>query len=93
MQYIAQSLVTIADRGVRLKWKRNTEPDLLGYLVYMSIGTPDNFEKVTPAPIPDPEFVSPILRPDTKYYFKVSSIDEAGNESAASDVIEYQLPD
>ncbi|WP_422661681.1 fibronectin type III domain-containing protein (plasmid) [Paenibacillus sp. EC2-1] len=93
MIYLAQSLISINDRSVELRWNRNLESDLAGYIVYMSIADEKHFERVTPVPLPEPVFVSPLLRPDTRYYFQVSAIDSSGNESPRSPVVEYSLPD
>lgn len=93
MWYIAQSLVAINDRALTLKWAANTEIDLAGYHVYMSINTPQNFIRMTKTPLRRPEWISPLLRLDQKYYIYVTAIDVYGNESQNSRVLEFQLPD
>lgn len=92
MHYIAQSLTAINDRCVVLRWMPNIEPDLAGYHVYMSIGGGGSFVKMTTDPLKEAEYVSPILRPDTRYFFRITAIDNSGNESPPSVTLEYQLP-
>jgi hypothetical protein len=93
MWYIAQSLVAINDRALTLRWAENTEPDLAGYHVYMSINTPQHFVRMTNKPLRKPEWVSPLLRLDQKYYIYVTAVDVYMNESQNSVILEFQLPD
>lgn len=93
MWYIAQSLVAINDRSLKLRWAKNTEPDLAGYHVYMSINTPHHFIRMTDTPLREAEWVSPLLRLDQKYYVYVTAIDAYMNESQNSIILEFQLPD
>jgi hypothetical protein len=93
MHYIAQSLIAINDRSVKLVWRPNTEPDLAGYHVYMSVNRPDAFFRVTRIPVAESEYVTGILRTDRRYYFYVTAIDINGNESPSSSIVMFQLSD
>lgn len=93
MNYIAQSLVAINDRGAILRWDPVYEDDLDGYNVYMAENEPINFVRINMSPIWQTMFITPILRPDLKYYFYVTSVDMTGNESEPSAIIEFMLSD
>lgn len=93
MHYISQSLVAINDRGAILQWDPVHDSDLDGYNVYMAENKPENFVKLNKSLIETTRFVTPVLRPDMKYYFCVTSVDLTGNESDPSGVIEFMLSD
>lgn len=93
MHYIAQSLVAINDRGALLTWDPVNDSDLDGYNIYMAENESKNFVKVNKEPVWPRKFITPILRPDVKYYFYITSVDTSGNESDPSNVVEFMLSD
>ncbi len=93
MWYIAQSNVAIDDRSLRLQWDPVQITDLAGYHVYMSVGDNLHFKRLTPVPITTTTFVGPVLRRDVQYFIYVTTIDDSGNESEPSSVMEFQLRD
>ncbi len=82
-----EGLVAIPFRGgVLLKWRRNAEPDLLGYRVYRKEpGKPPVL--LTPEPIKEPNFFDRPERPGLYYYF-VTAVDSSPrrNESSPSEM-------
>lgn len=73
------------DTLVSLAWKPNTEPDLAGYKVYRSTTMLTGFTPV--ASSESPNFQDKALKNFQTYYYRLSAIDRAGNESALSEVI------
>ncbi|MNP35471.1 hypothetical protein D3C76_1288050 [compost metagenome] len=59
----------------------------------MAVGQPIGFKRANGPLLTVPEFLTPPLRNDQIYYFKVSSVDTSGNESPLSDYIEFRLSD
>jgi hypothetical protein len=95
MWYIGQSLIALDHRACRLQWGASSDDDLAGYNVYMSLTNESgSYEKVNTELLTEPEFVYGCnLRNDQKYYFYVTAVDFAGNESEASNIIEFKLSD
>ena len=75
---------------IELAWERNTEPDFKGYRVYRRIGDGD-FEKVGEL-IEAPSFSDNKVETGKRYGYAVSSVDQSGNESAKSPVVEIAAP-
>ncbi|WP_051858415.1 fibronectin type III domain-containing protein [Streptomyces cellulosae] len=76
------------DGRAKVSWARNAEADLAGYRVYRSTTTPmatDTAHRISgSAPLTGTTFTSTGLRNGTKYYFAVTAVDRAGNQSRAS---------
>ena len=76
-------------RQVTLSWNANLEPDLAGYNIYHSESPIILGDKINAGPL------SPLLRIYTDknvtggktYYYRVSAVDSAGNESTLSDAV------
>lgn len=87
--------------GLFIKWTQNTETDLLGYLVYLSPGSPGAWNGVITNLGPSPIDVrNPSLTPDgycyvqvselvvgATYYVKVRAYDTSFNESEDSNIM------
>lgn len=75
--------VTVGDGSAFLDWADNTETDLRGYNVYQST---DNvtFIKITSSPLTTSDYNVTGLTNGTKYYFAVTALDNAWNESSRS---------
>jgi hypothetical protein len=83
----AQPIGLSASPGVSsttLRWSPNQEPDLSGYNVYRSATVGGTYEKVNTESITYPNYTATGLVNDTIYWFKVTAIDLAGNESRLS---------
>jgi hypothetical protein len=70
---------------VRVSWAPNSEADLAGYVLYRSLGT-ETFGAVVPQPLLCPWCYDhvPAMQAAT---FKVTAMDESGNESAYSEPV------
>ncbi|NVJ59418.1 MAG: endonuclease [Gammaproteobacteria bacterium] len=72
------------DEQVSLSWNANTESDLAGYRVYQSEdGT--SFSLINAELVTSSDYVATGLVADTTYYFYVTAVDSANNESVASE--------
>lgn len=79
----------LADRGFLLSWKPGLETNLVGYNVYRSPSPTDNnsFELLTPAkpsrPVNVQSFIDKVPYSfGITFYYKVTAMDDAGNESS-----------
>lgn len=80
-----ENLVAIASRGrVDLTWDATTAADLAGYLVYRSAQPGGEYQRLTAEPILVQSFGDPAVEPGKTYYYAVTALDRAGNESARS---------
>lgn len=93
MHYIAQSLVTLNHRAAYLVWDSVTDSDLTGYNIYGAQMEPTSFKKLNTKLLTRPEYSTEPMRNDVVYFFRVSSVDTAGNESELSDILEFRLLD
>lgn len=75
---------------IELAWERNTEPDFKGYRVYRRIGE-GSFEKIGEL-IEAPSFSDKKVETGKRYGYAISSLDQAGNESGKSPVVEMDAP-
>ncbi len=90
-----RGLVAIPAPGtIDLTWNPNTEPDLLGYLVYRRRLPEVTAERLTDSPIPGTTFTDRTARPGVTYMYSVTAVDRSAhrNESAPSAEVEAGLP-
>jgi hypothetical protein len=85
--------LTVYDPGdgtaIYLSWNPNTEPDLLGYRVYRAVSTeadapPDDaYQRLGSGMIDTevPEYTDNTVVKDVYYFYRVTAVDQAGNES------------
>lgn len=82
---------------VTLAWDPNTEPDLAGYRIYMSIasGTYDKaVDKVADIAVGTETATVAVLPEDGRaIYFVATAYDTSGNESGFSNEVSWQVPD
>ena len=79
-----QNIVADINGGIiTLNWDINNEIDVQGYLVYREID--GVLVQLTNTPITNPLFVDNGL-PDSTYVYQISAIDNANNESAATQI-------
>ena len=67
---------------IDLSWQANTESDLTGYNVYRK--TNGSFQRVNTAPTLGPAFSDTTVATGTTYTYRVTAVDNSGNESAPS---------
>jgi hypothetical protein len=79
---------------VDLSWAIGTEPDLAGYRVYRSEQEGVRGQLLTPDLLPTPAFRDTGLPSGKRYWYTVTAVDRAGNESApsAQQLVETQQP-
>ena len=84
------------DAGVKLTWVPNLESDLAGYNVWVyepSPGAVQAYAKIN-AGLVTVNLFGTINLPNVgpEYYFRLTAVDEAGNESAFSSVVRSDVP-
>ncbi|GAB3712353.1 hypothetical protein GCM10027592_50740 [Spirosoma flavus] len=79
---------------VRLSWRGNTEPDLVGYFVYRGLTQKDdNYAQLQLAPHKLTTFRDTLLRNNRNtFYYRVTAVDKMGNESKPA-LLTVRLPD
>lgn len=85
-------LVALTEPGrVRLVWRASEAPDFAGYHVYRREADGD-FSRVTEQPLPTPEHVDDGVASGTVYGYRVTAVDQAGNESGPSPEVRAAVP-
>src|SRR6056297_2852573 len=71
---------------VHLSWQKNSEPDMQGNYVYHQAVNQKDTLRITPAilPLKVNSFVDSTMTYGVSYYYSVSAVDNAGNESRQS---------
>ncbi|HOK41829.1 MAG TPA: hypothetical protein PLD27_12425, partial [bacterium] len=81
-------LIAVAGIGqATLNWQPNTESDIAGYNVYRSLTSGSGYIKNNGALLTSPQFTSYALLSGKRYYFVVTAVDRAGNESLFSNEV------
>jgi hypothetical protein len=81
-----------ASAYVELSWAIGPEADLAGYSVYRSDGEDAPGERVSSETLPSPTFRDISVLPGRRYYYRVSALDRAGNESPKSFAVLADVP-
>jgi len=69
---------------VDLSWSINVESDFAGYRVYRSEQPDTKGQLLTPELLPTPAYRDTSVQPARRYWYVVTAVDRAGNESAPS---------
>jgi hypothetical protein len=77
---------------VELSWAISPEGDLAGYSVYRSEAEDAPGERVSAETLPSPTFRDISVVPGKRYYYRVSALDRAGNESPNSSAMQADVP-
>lgn len=75
-----------------LSWSINVETDFAGYRVYRSEQEGVRGQSVTPDLLPTPAFRDSQVTPGHHYWYTVTALDRAGNESAPSSAVAVDIP-
>lgn len=67
-----------------ITWNESTERDIAGYYVYRSRKSGGEYERLTEKPLKRSTFSDETVRPGVTYFYVVTAIDRAGNESPRS---------
>src|SRR5215467_9398982 len=70
---------------VDLSWAINVEPDLAGYRIYRSEKEGEPGELLPGELLPSPAYRDPSVQTGSRYWYRVTAVDRAGNESGKSD--------
>jgi hypothetical protein len=86
-QNVVAALLPGADDGhiVDLSWSINVENDLAGYRIYRSEKEGERGQLVQPELVPSPAFRDSTVQAGHRYWYCVTAVDHAGNESPASE--------
>jgi len=76
---------------VDLSWSINLETDLAGYRVYRSEQEGARGQLITPDLLPVPAFRDSSVEAGHRYWYSVTAVDRAGNESAASNPVAVDI--
>jgi len=74
--------------AVKITWESNAETDLAGYRLYKSSSEDGPFGLVNSEPLLCPWYYDDVL-PAAMTFYRVTAMDESGNESAYSQLIGY----
>jgi hypothetical protein len=77
---------------VELSWAISPEGDLAGYSVYRSDAENAPGERVSAETLLSPTFRDISVLPGRRYYYRVSALDRAGNESPKSSAVLADVP-
>jgi predicted phage tail protein len=77
---------------IELAWAISPEADLAGYAVYRSNAEDSPGERITTEILPSPTFRDISVLPGRRYYYRVSALDRAGNESPRSSAVQADVP-
>jgi hypothetical protein len=69
---------------VDLSWSISPEPDLAGYRVYRSEAEGTRGDLLTPDLLPTPTLRDTSVQPGHRYWYTITAVDRAGNESQPS---------
>lgn len=82
------TLIGGGDGQAHFRWEKNFEPDLKTYRLFRSVNNISSFKLLVE--IRQPEYVDRFLYYDTTYYYYLTAIDNAGNESLPTNIIDIQ---
>jgi len=77
--------------AVELSWSINVEPDLAGYRVYRSEKEGERGSLLTPELLPSPAYRDTSVQSGQHYWYTVTAVDRAGNESASSTAVAVEV--
>lgn len=78
--------------SVELSWAISPEADLAGYSVYRSDSEDAPGERVSTEILRSPTFRDISVQPGKRYYYRISALDRAGNESPQSSAVLADVP-
>lgn len=85
-------LVALTEPGrVRLVWRASEAADFAGFHVYRREDEGE-FRRITEQPLPTPEYVDTGVTASRTYGYRVTVVDQAGNESAPSPEVRAAVP-
>jgi fibronectin type 3 domain-containing protein len=82
---------TPGSAAVELSWSINVEPDLTGYRVYRSEQEGARGTLLTPDLLPSPAYRDNSVQTGQRYWYTVTAVDRAGNESTPSPAVAVEV--
>ncbi|MEI9981584.1 MAG: fibronectin type III domain-containing protein [Edaphobacter sp.] len=84
------------DRSIDLSWTPNSDSDLAGYFVYRqdvdsSGAVAATATRLNQTPVVGPAYRDQTAKPGRRYSYRVSAVDQAGNESPTSEPVQETL--
>lgn len=76
---------------VELSWSINVEPDFAGYRVYRRDQSDTNGQLLTPELLPTPAYRDTSVQSAHRYWYTVTAVDRAGNESPPSPPLAVEI--
>lgn len=90
---VAAVLPATAGPGVvDLSWSLNVETDLAGYRVYRSESEGTRGQSLSQELVPTPAYRDNTTHGGHKYWYTVTAVDRAGNESSPSSMVTVEIP-
>jgi hypothetical protein len=86
----ANMTATAGLSAIELSWARNEEPDFHGYRVYRATG--DGAFEAIAADVQAPNYSDRAVETGKRYRYAVTAVDETGNESKRSEIVEAIAP-
>lgn len=77
---------------IELSWNISPETDLAGYYVYRSESSDTPGARIDAELLPSPAFRDTSVSVGKSYFYRVSAVDRAGNESPLSRAVEADVP-
>ena len=77
---------------VELSWAISPEGDLAGYSVYRSDAENSPGERVSTEILPSPTFRDISVQPGRRYFYRITALDRAGNESPRGPAVAAEIP-
>jgi chitodextrinase len=77
---------------VELSWEINPETDLAGYSIYRSEDQSTTGQKLNSRLLLPPVFRDTTVTEGARYFYRVSAVDRAGNESSLSSAVAVEIP-
>jgi len=77
---------------VDLSWSLNVETDLAGYRIYRSESEGSRGQALSAELLPTPAYRDATTQSGHKYWYTVTAVDHAGNESSASATVPVEIP-
>lgn len=78
--------------SVELSWEISPDTDLAGYNVYRSNKESETGTRANTAPVLVPVFRDTSVMPGVEYFYRITAIGRAGNESALSAPVRVKVP-
>jgi hypothetical protein len=76
-------------RQALLKWQANTELDIKGYNVYLSLDPKGRYEKINKDIVVDPVYSDNSIEDKKIYYYSITAVDKSKNEGLRSNAVVF----